>query len=819
MTDDTTADETAAETTAHETTTAEGSGRTDGQGYSGIGISCSGGGIRSAAFSLGALQSLDEAGVLRRADHLAAVSGGSFAASAYATASRYSDPDLLARRPAFAPGTPEETWVRNHCSYLTNGFIDTVRIAAIALAGLLANLALFTALLWTLARPLGWFYAWWQHELRVPADCKAGLQPSEAVDAGCYQQVDLTGTGPWALTAGLIIGAGLVLSLCVRMFHPRSWSLRQTLRRVALLLMAAGAALALVTVVLPELIAFTRNVLGGEPETGPVTTATGVGSSRAKGAANLWAIATVGGAVTVTAIVAQVAMTLRTFSSGARAARAAMGRLARLSRGLRRLVNLVVGAVIGPLALAAGALLILNEAAKTASPTSGELLWWSAMAVAAALMLLYGDVTSWSLHPFFKWRLARTFGVIRVPGGGPEGKAALPRYEDPLPLSALDPAEFPGSTPDRPAFPELHVCASMNVSDEGVTPPGQDSLSFVFGPRRVGYPGRVLISRMAPWWRRLLFPAQTELETVEYGPFEMATRDYETRVGERRSHDVTLPAVVAISAAGAAPTMGKMTQAPLRFLLALANIRLGVWLPNPAHLPPGGLFDRGRGRRIPVNPRQGRLLYEVVGRHRVRSTFLYVTDGGHYENLGLLELLRQRCTTIVCLDAAGGSTTSFSTLGEAVALASAELNVTITIDPSPIGVQADGVNACDHVTGEIRYPDGTRGTLVYGKAVVTAGSAWGVRAFAAKDPQFPVHPTSDQVFDGEMFDAYQALGRCVGARCAAVVTGEAPGGATAGHDGDGDGERAGDGDGATPTPVMARVTDVRAVAAAAAELY
>jgi hypothetical protein len=386
-----------------------------------------------------------------------------------------------------------------------------------------------------------------------------------------------------------------------------------------------------------------------------------------------------------------------------------------------------------------------------------------------------------------------------------------------LTLSALDPAEFPGSTPDRPAFPELHVCASMNVSDEGATPPGQDSLSFVFGPRRLGYPGRVLITRMAPWGRRLLFPAQTELETVEYGPFEMATRDYEAAVGERRSHDVTLPAAVAISAAGAAPTMGKMTQAPLRFLLALANIRLGVWLPNPAHLPPGAPSERGRrGRRIPVNPRQGRLLYEVVGRHRVRSTFLYVTDGGHYENLGLLELLRQRCTTIVCLDAAGGSTTSFSTLGEAVALASAELNVTITIDPSPIGLQVDGVNACDHVTGEIRYPDGTRGTLVYGKAVVTTGSPWGVRAFAAKDRQFPVHPTSDQVFDGEMFDAYQALGRCVGAQCAAVVTGEAAAG-MARRDGDGDGERASDG--ATPRPVMARVTDVRAVAAATSELY
>ena len=85
---------------------------------------------------------------------------------------------------------------------------------------------------------------------------------------------------------------------------------------------------------------------------------------------------------------------------------------------------------------------------------------------------------------------------------------------------------------------------------------------------------------------------------------------------------------------------------------------------------------------MPANPRQVRLLYEVVGRHRVRSTFLYVTDGGHIENLGLLELLRRECTTIVCLDAAGGSTETFSTLGQAIALAASELNARIVIDPA-----------------------------------------------------------------------------------------------------------------------------------------
>jgi hypothetical protein len=735
------------------------------------GICCSGGGIRSAAFNLGALQSLDEAGVLRPADYLSAVSGGSYIASAYAVASRHSDPALLARQPAFAPGTPEESWVRNHCSYVTDGVADTLRVVAVAVVGFLANLIFFTTLLWTVARPLGWFYAWWQPGLRVPSGCTPGLSPEAATAAGCYDRATLTGQGGWAVAAGALAVVGLGLSLYVRMFQP-PWPGRQTARRVAGMLLAAGAAVALVALVLPELVVFTRNVLGGQPESGPVSTATGVGSSSDKGAANLGFIASVGGVATIVALVVQVARPLRAVAHvGTRAVSEATGRTRALSRGLRRVANLVLGALIGPLALAAGALLILNGGAQSAAPSDGELLLWGGMALLTVTMLLWADVTSWSLHPFYKWRLSRTFAVKRVlddsDHGDPSGKATLLPYQERLTLSEFARDKYPGGAVGRPAFPELLVCAAVNVSDPGTTPPGRGSLSFVFSPTTVGTRDRVVVSRSATWWRRLLFPAQTELETVSYGPLEVGTTTYERTVGERRLRDITLSAAVAMSGAAIAPSMGKMTRAPLRFLLALTNVRLGVWLPNPANMPAGSV--NGGGWSPPANPRQGRLLFEVMGRHRVRSRFLYVTDGGHIENLGLFELLRRRCTRIVCLDAAGGSTTRFSTLGEAVSLASSQLDVRIDIDPSGMGVAEDGINARDHVTGTIHYPDGTTGTLIYGKALVTAGAPWSVRAYRAKDPMFPVHPTSDQLYSGETFDAYQALGRHVGAACAAAL--------------------------------------------------
>jgi hypothetical protein len=767
-----------------------------------LGICCSGGGLRSAAFNLGALQSLDEAGLLRRADHLSAVSGGAYIASAYAVASRHSDPDLLARRPAYAPGSPEERWVRNHCSYVTDGVLDTLRVVTIAVVGLFANLIFFTALLWTVARPLGWAYAAWQPALRVPEECTPGLTAEVAESAGCFDQVGLTGQGGWALAAGGIALAGIALGMFVRMFQP-GWPLRQTLRRVAAMVVLAGAALGLVTIVLPELIVFTRNVLGGQPQTGPVNETIGAGSSSDKGAANLGFIATVGGIATLVALVVQVARPLGSVAwAGARAVSEATHWTARLSRGLRRVANMVLGSLVGPVALAAAAVLILNGGAQAARPSRGELVVWAVLALFTLAMLLFADVTSWSLHPFYKWRLSRTFGAVRVADGTPEGKAALLPYETPLTLSDFARDRYPGSRPGRPAFPELLVCAAVNVSDPGTTPPGRNGVSFVFSPTRIGHPDPVVVPRMASWWRRLLCPAQIELDTVAYGPIEVDTAEYEARVGTRRRRDITLSAAVAMSGAAVAPSMGKMTRAPLRFLLALTNVRLGVWLPNPANMPAGCTPEAGRA--LPANPRQVRLLYEVMGRHRVRSKFLYVTDGGHVENLGLLELLRRRCTTIVCLDAAGGSTTRFSTLGEAVALAATTLNVTIDIDPSEMGRVADGTNACDHVTGTIRYPDGTEGRLVYGKAVVTATAPWDVRAYATKDDRFPVHPTTDQLFGGETFDAYQSLGRCVGARCAAAAK------APAQPD--------------TPTPsarqAPAGVTDIRVrdVAAASSEL-
>jgi hypothetical protein len=220
--------------------------------------------------------------------------------------------------------------------------------------------------------------------------------------------------------------------------------------------------------------------------------------------------------------------------------------------------------------------------------------------------------------------------------------------------------------------------------------------------------------------------------------------------------------------------MGKMTYRPLTFLLALANLRLGVWVPNPRHVNEtcrnGGTSLAPKGGRDHVSlrhrPRPQYLWKELVGRNRIEDKFLYVTDGGHYENLGLVELVRRGCGTIYCFDAGGGRTSK--ALGDAIALARTELNVDIEMEATAAELAAsDGTGLSRRVfaRGTIHYPatddhDAYDGTLYYVRSVVAENSAWDLRHYRDEDMVFPNDSTSDQFFDDQKFEAYRRLGMC-----------------------------------------------------------
>ena len=98
-------------------------------------ICCSGGGIRSAAYCLGALQSLDSGGLLGAARWIVGVSGGSYIASSRALVAHDLPRGTVPR--AYAPGTPEERNLRDNTRYIApNGATVLVGVLSLLLGAI-----------------------------------------------------------------------------------------------------------------------------------------------------------------------------------------------------------------------------------------------------------------------------------------------------------------------------------------------------------------------------------------------------------------------------------------------------------------------------------------------------------------------------------------------------------------------------------------------------------------------------------------------------------------------------------------------------------
>jgi hypothetical protein len=344
---------------------------------------------------------------------------------------------------------------------------------------------------------------------------------------------------------------------------------------------------------------------------------------------------------------------------------------------------------------------------------------------------IVADLNSWSAHPFYRRRLASAYCLKRL---SPTECVEVP-YETVTSLSAAQPQSWRTSAgPDASARPELVVCAAANLSDRGLVPPGRLGASFVFTPSVIG---------------ALFGEAESE--------------ELENDLGPVWQKDITLMASVATSGAAFSPAMGKMTKAQYRFLMALFNLRLGLWLPNPKYREHWAKWQYRPGwmRAVALRPRPHYLIKEMLGLNSAFDKYLYVTDGGHYDNLGLVELFRRGCTEIYCFDATGGGADDFSTLREAVRIARVDIGVEVNISMDDLKPQdgLDGRSPTDHVVGNFEYSDGRQGVLYFARAALTPDLPLDIETYARKNRQFPHDPTFDQFFDEAQFEAYRQLGR------------------------------------------------------------
>ena len=129
-----------------------------------FGLAFSGGGIRSATFNLGVIQSLAKRGLLPRFDYLSTVSGGGFIGGCLSALLNDPATDTAwdERFPFFLrPGRPEPAalrHLRSHSSYLATGTLGYFALAAVLLRGMLVNILTLTPLVVLAVAWTHWMY-------------------------------------------------------------------------------------------------------------------------------------------------------------------------------------------------------------------------------------------------------------------------------------------------------------------------------------------------------------------------------------------------------------------------------------------------------------------------------------------------------------------------------------------------------------------------------------------------------------------------------------------------------------------------------------
>lgn len=213
---------------------------------------------------------------------------------------------------------------------------------------------------------------------------------------------------------------------------------------------------------------------------------------------------------------------------------------------------------------------------------------------------------------------------------------------------------------------------------------------------------------------------------------------------------VMLGQAVAISGAAASPNMGYNTSPLVAFLLTMFNVRLGWWFPNPGR----EAWDRS-GLRFSLYY----MVKELLGSADENRYFVNVSDGGHFENLGVYELVRRRCKVIVACDAECDEDLTFGSLGNLVRLCETDFGAKIDIDVTSIRRPSADANSSAHcAVGKITYSNGSIGYLIYIKASLTGDEPIGVAQYHSGHRTFPHESTGDQFFAEPQFESYRQLG-------------------------------------------------------------
>jgi Patatin-like phospholipase len=351
------------------------------------------------------------------------------------------------------------------------------------------------------------------------------------------------------------------------------------------------------------------------------------------------------------------------------------------------------------------------------------------------------DINSFSMHHYYRDRLVRCYL-----GASTRRRAETASSFTGFNLS--DDLRF-ADLADRENQPIHIVNTALNlVSGEVLAWQQRKAASFVFTPFAAG----------SAYENGGAFRPAAEFLSPDEESF------VDRLTGERRARrGVSLGTAFAISGAAASPNMGAQSSAALAMMLTIFNVRLGWWVGNPekdAWRAPGPRFGLWN------------LIKELFGLTSGKDRYLYLSDGGHFENLAIYELVRRRCRVIVVSDAGCDPKFAFDDLANAIRKCRVDFGIEIDIDVSKIQAQEE-----PFAIGKIHYPDTTssplnvaqgpkaEGHLIYLKPTLTPDflKAPDLLQYKAADGAFPHQTTADQFFNEDQFESYRSLGERVGA--------------------------------------------------------
>ncbi len=669
-----------------------------------VGLAISGGGIRSATFSLGVVQYLARKGIIKSVDFVSTVSGGGYLGSFMS--SYLNDPENPNATLDPAPNQQHPAWpfgrlgdieskavrqLRNHSKYLGEGGFKTHALAlGQVLYGIAVNLFLVLPLILLAVLAARYFLRdLFLDAIRSPVT----YPPREMLNA----------TVTFAL---ILLGSVIILPLIQNLgrnaspkskklrafssWYERWWCVGLFVSMVAVLLWDA---LPLAFRLYHQLV----HPQGGSP----------------------------GGLVTLdddsrTILIAMLA--------GAGPFLAAALRFLGQRAGFFKKIAMALLVISGPF-FCFVAFLVLSDYFVVQTGEFHVLGWlidrtlalWILLAIVSFYTAFLVNINYTSPHRYYRRQLSRTY-LQRSKNSTDETE-----HLDAQMLSRLNQPDATGHT----KAPYHFINCALNIPDcDDPNLRGRNSDFFVFSKH---YSGSPIVG----------YSATSEWEALD-GHLDLGT-------------------AMSISAAAAAPQMGTQATGGISYLLAILNIRLNYWVarPHKQNRP-----DKLRGPRFLLRMAAPGGLYffkELTGLLMdEKSNYLNLSDGGHVENLAVYELLRRRCKFIIAVDGEADPDRTFHGLLTLVRLAWIDLGVSIEPDMAELRMDESGNGRSHFLLCPIHYHQGQQGFLLYIKSSMTGNESEFLRKYRAEHPSFPHEPTSDQLFDEAQFEAYRALGEHVG---------------------------------------------------------